>query len=240
MVQPMCNACRVFSALTLSMLLTACSGSDPAGTAIVNVTVIDAVHGVRPAQTVVFDGDRILEVTDTRSGYAPDARHIIDGTGRYLVPGLWDFHVHLTYEQALIDRMSNLFLSYGVTSVRDTGGLIAEVTPVVEAMRAPGALAPRVYFAGPLLDGNDVVYDGNARPEIGTRNPDRIAAQNRIDELQAQGVDFIKIYELVSPQVFYAMVERARFHGLPIDSHVPLSLRRSGGRANGRFHGASA
>jgi hypothetical protein len=116
------------------------------------------------------------------------------------------------------------FLSYGVTSVRDTGGLMHKMVPIVEKMRAADAVAPRVWFAGPLLDGNFVVYDGESRPEIGVRNATPDQARASIRKLKEQGVDFIKIYEMVSTAVFEAMVETAQELDLPIDSHVPLSM----------------
>jgi len=197
----------------------------PSGTAIRNVTVIDAVNGVRENQTVVFDGDEILALRSVDA--EPNVAATIDGTGKYLIPGLWDFHVHLTYDDRFTEAMPALFLSYGITSVRDTGGLMHKVMPVVEKMRADDAIAPRVFFAGPLLDGNFVVYDGDGRPEIGVQNSTPADARAMITSLKEQGVDFIKIYEMVSPDVFEAMVETANELGLPIDSHVPLSMRAS-------------
>ncbi len=216
---------RLFLSVTVMALLTACGQPGPSGTAITNVTVIDAINGVRDNQTVVFDGDEITSVvsSDTELSVA----ETIDGTGKFLIPGLWDFHVHLTYDDRFTDSMPALFLSYGITSVRDTGGLMRRMLPVVEKMRAADAIAPRVYFAGPLLDGNFVVYDGDSRPEIGTRNATPDDARKMIRDLKDQGVDFIKIYEMVSPAVFDAMVETANELELPIDSHVPLSLRAS-------------
>ncbi|MBT8079518.1 MAG: amidohydrolase family protein [Gammaproteobacteria bacterium] len=208
--------------LLLLPLFAACQPR-ATGTAITNVTLIDAVNGIRPNQNVVFDGDQITAVTS--SDTAPDAQRIIDGTGKFLIPGLWDFHVHLTYDDNFIESMPALFLSYGITSVRDTGGLMHKMLPVVEKMRSQDAVAPRVFFAGPLLDGEFVVYDGVSRPEIGVRNSTPGEARATIKELAAQGVDFIKIYEMVSPAVFDAMVETANELGLPIDSHVPLSMR---------------
>jgi imidazolonepropionase-like amidohydrolase len=210
----------VFSAV----LLVACQ-PQPSGTAITNVTVIDAVNGVRTNHTVIFDGDEIVAVQPASAEVR--AAEIVDGSGKYLIPGLWDFHVHLTYDDRFGDSMSSLFLSYGITSVRDTGGLMHKVLPVVESMRADGALAPRVFFAGPLLDGRFVVYDGDGRPEIGVQNATPEQARETIRELKRQGVDFVKIYEMVSPAVFDAMVETANELGLPIDSHVPLSMRAS-------------
>lgn len=215
---------RVITYLAMMCQVASCQpASQPSGTAITNVTVIDAVNGVRTNHTVVYDGDEIVSVG---SGETPaDVAETIDGSGKYLIPGLWDFHVHLSYDERFTDDMPALFLSYGVTSVRDTGGLMHKILPIVEKMRAADAVAPRVWFAGPLLDGNFVVYDGESRPEIGVRNSTPEEARATIRELKDQGVDFIKIYEMVSPAVFEAMVESAQELDLPIDSHVPLSMR---------------
>jgi imidazolonepropionase-like amidohydrolase len=208
-------------------LLTACSEPvPPTGTAIVHVTVVDAVNGVRPDQTVVFDGDEIVAVAPS-GAEVPPAALTIDGTGKYLIPGLWDMHVHLTYDDAFTEAMPSLFLAHGVTSVRDTGGLLEKIGPVVERMREPGARAPRVFFSGPLLDGEFVVYDGESRPEIGIRNSTVAMAEAHVARLKAAGVDFIKTYEMVSPEVFEALVRAGREAGLPIAAHVPLSMRAS-------------
>lgn len=218
---------RKMKCLALGIVITvaACSGPAPTGIAISNVTVIDAMNGVRDNRTVVWDGDEIKGV------YAPDVEisvaQTLDGTGKFLIPGLWDFHVHLSYDDRFTATMPSAFLSWGVTSVRDTGGLMHKVLPIVEAMREEGAVAPRVFFAGPLLDGRYVVYDGDSRPEIGVQNMTPDVARATVHELKSQGVDFIKVYEMVSPEVFEALVETANELDLPIDSHVPLSLRAS-------------
>ena len=226
---------RMFFALVV-LVLVACSEqnstppSDSAApaeaanrTAITNITVIDAVGGMREDQTVVFEGDEIVAVQT--AGEAVNAATTIDGTGQFLIPGLWDFHVHLTYDDRLTEVMPELFLSYGITSVRDTGGLMHEILPVVESMRADGAIAPRVFFAGPLLDGEFVVYNGVGRPEIGVSVPTPEVARQQVTEMHEQGVNFIKVYEMVKPEVFDALVEIAGELDLPIDSHVPLSMR---------------
>jgi len=213
------------------LLLTACgqhsvplrAAANNVGTAITDVTTIDAVNGLKEHQTVIFDGDEIIAVQDSKDHI--EIANVIDGKGQFLIPGLWDFHVHLTYDERLTEAMPDLFLSYGITSVRDTGGLMHEILPVVENMRTAGAVAPRVFFAGPLLDGEFVVYNGIGRPEIGVPLTTPEAARQQVIEMHEQGVDFIKVYEMVKPGIFDALTEVANELSLPIDSHVPLAMR---------------
>ncbi len=204
--------------------LTACGPSvPPADLVIHDVTVIDAVNGVRENRTVVVDDGRITRVAE--GDVTIDAVESVEGTGHYLIPGLWDFHVHLTYDERFTQAMPGLFLNHGITSIRDTGGPLEAVLPVVEALRADGTTAPRVFFAGPLLDGADVVYDGENNRLLGIANPDVETARVNVARLADAGVDFVKIYEMVTPEVFEVLVEEARARGLPIDGHVPLSMR---------------
>ena len=213
----------------LAIAPPACGGASPAvpsGIAVTNVTVIDAVSGERPGQTILIDGDRIIDMGPSVS-FVREAAETIDGTGKFLIPGLWDMHVHLTFDDRFTATMPEMFIRYGITSVRDTGGLMEKMAPVVERMRAEGAVAPRVFFSGPLLDGTPVVYDGIDAPEIGVPNAGAGIARSTVTDLKSQGVDFIKIYEMVSPEVFAALVEAAGAHGLPIAAHVPLSMRAS-------------
>lgn len=206
-------------------ILTACGGEQPEarGTAISNVTVIDAVHGVREGQTVIFDGDEIIAVGGA-GAELPAAEREIDGSGQFLIPGLWDMHVHLTIDERLTASMPASFLYYGITSVRDTGGMLENLNPIIATMRAEGAHSPSVWWSGPLQDGGLVVYDGDSRPLIGQQNASPEMARASVAALADAGADFIKVYELVRPDVFEALTAAAREHNLPIDAHVPLSM----------------
>lgn len=188
--------------------------------AIKNVTVIDGV--TRQSGQTVLISDNEIRVVAVEPTYT--ARRLIDGTDKYLMPGLWDMHVHIVYEDALVESMPGLFLDYGITSVRDTGALLDKISPQVKRWEGLGNEAPELFFSGPLLDGSLVVYDGKGRPEIGVRNSSVPKALKNFRALQAAGVDFIKIYELVSPEVFAALVEAAEDAKLPIAAHVPLAM----------------
>jgi hypothetical protein len=135
-------------------------------------------------------------------------------------------HVHFLYEKALTDEMASLLLDYGITSVRDTGGDLLAMRRLTQAMAQSAADEPNIYYAGPLLDGRFVVYDGGdpGRPKLGTGIPDAETARAYVAELNKAGASLIKIYELVSPEVFEVLAAEARAAGMPIASHVPLLM----------------
>jgi len=196
---------------------------DAASVEITNVTVIDSARGSRSGMYVTIADGRITSVRDA-PGRSPG--RVVDGTGKYLIPGLWDAHVHFAYEPELAPAMFNLFLANGITSVRDTGGQLDEVMPWKRFAESGEVPAPRVLVAGPLLDGVPRVYDGSApfRPNLGVGIDSVEAARDAVDSLAAAGVDLIKAYELLAPEVFAAVVERAAEHGLPVTGHPPLSM----------------
>ena len=210
-----------------SALLIGCAqdSPEPVDLALTHVTVIDAVNPVRRNQTVLIDDGRIIDIVDSDTAPETPATEQIDASGRYLIPGLWDFHVHFTFDKRFTDAMAGLFLYHGITNVRDTGGLLEDLLPVVDTLRSAGSNAPNIWYSGPLLDGKDVVYDGVNFPGLGIANPTPEAARANIAEIHAAGASFLKIYEMVTPEVFAAIVEEAGARNLPIDGHVPLSMR---------------
>ncbi len=221
----------VLSALsTLSVcsaLLIGCAedAPEPVDLALTRVTVIDAVNPVRHNQTVLIDDGRIVDIVESDTPREMPASEHIDASGQYLIPGLWDFHVHFTFDKRFTDAMAGLFLYHGITNVRDTGGLLEDLLPVVDTLRSAGSNAPNIWYSGPLLDGKDVVYDGVNFPGLGIANPTPEAARANIAEIHAAGASFLKIYEMVTPEVFATIVEEAGARNLPIDGHVPLSMR---------------
>ena len=211
----------------LAALLTAVAlqTSAAAPLLIENVRPVDALSGEQELSDVLIRDGRIATIAADIP--LPADAAVIDGGGRFLAPGLWDMHVHFTYDARFTDVMADLFLDYGITSVRDTGGVLDQLLPVVQRIRSNGAPMPRVYYAGPLLDGSPVVYDGDHAPLLGIANANPEAARANVQRLAEAGVDFIKIYEMVSPEVFEALVAAAEEHDLPIAAHVPLSLTAS-------------
>ena len=201
---------------------------EAAKTIINNVSVVDPVDGLVALQQVVIQADKIIYIGPAENiekvNEANDKNQVIDATGQFLIPGLWDMHVHFLYDEALTDVMPELFLRYGVTSVRDTGGDVKKLASLREKLK--DTPAPRIYFSGPLLDGKFVVYDGSdpSRPPLGTGVLDAESAMDTVTALKSAGADFIKIYELIDPATYNSLAAAARQLDMPIASHVPLMM----------------
>lgn len=214
----------------LILLLTACqtnhSGYENA-VIIQNITTIDAENGLNENQTVVIKEGKIVEVGSSEDlSVSAENNEIIDGSGKFLIPGLWDAHVHFSYIEELAPSMFDLFLAYGITSVRDTGGRIEFIKQWKDRAVANPTEAPRVMIAGPLLDGEPNVYDGSSpgRPplSVGLETVEDVTEMvNRLDSI---GVDLLKAYEMLTPEQFREVMRLADEKGLKVTGHVPLSM----------------
>ena len=190
-----------------------------------NVTTIDAKNGLQENRTVVVKDHKIIDNIPT-AAVKTSSSQIVDGTGKFLIPGLWDAHVHLSFEQDLTPAMFDLFLAYGITSIRDTGGQLDLVLPEREKARKNPNSTPRVMIAGPLLDGVPTVYDGSSpgRPKLGLGAGSVKEAEALVNQFATAQVDLIKAYEMLSPAAFKAVLKLAKSKGLKVTGHVPLSM----------------
>ena len=225
---------KTFLTCILLLPLTACNTTAPNNqkvTVIINVTAIDAVNGVREGfDVLILEGGDIAITGDIKAaeygGIRPENLTIIDGTGKFLIPGLWDAHVHLTYTPGLDhETFFPLSIAHGVTSIRDTGGHLELLAPARTAAKLD-PISPDLYISGPLLDGEQRVYDGHsaAFPDLSVGLGTPAQARAKVDELAAAGVDFVKAYEMLKPEVFEAISNQANKHNLPIAAHTPLSM----------------
>ena len=143
----------------------------------------------------------------------------VDGTRKYLIPGLWDAHVHTRSDA--IDHL-RLSIVNGVTSIRDMGGPWEHLERMKQWRRdiAAGALiGPRIIAAGPMLDGPGARFPVNTQI---VRTPEERREQVR--RLKAAGADFVKAYDLLSAETFAAIAEEAKAQGLPIAGHLPFAV----------------
>jgi len=191
-----------------------------------NITTIDAKNGLKEHQTLIIKDGKIHKIASSKDLKLSKENKIIDGTGKFIIPGLWDAHIHFAYIKELAPNMFDLFLAYGITSVRDTGGQISYVRKFKEESLANPTTVPRVMIAGPLLDGMPNVYDGStpSRPHLSTGSASVDDIVNQVNLLDSIGVDLLKAYEMLTPEQFSKITELAREKGLKVTGHVPLSM----------------
>ncbi|MGI9550092.1 MAG: amidohydrolase family protein [Aurantibacter sp.] len=191
-----------------------------------NISIIDPEKGLIDNQTVIIKAGKIHKVVSTDELHLASDNEIIDGTNKFIMPGLWDTHVHFAFVEDLAPKMFDLFIAYGITSVRDIGGEIGFVKKWKERALSSPTVAPRVMIAGPLLDGIPNVYDGSVvgRPPIsvGLHNVDDVIKQ--VNQLDSLGVDLLKAYEMLAPDQFVAITRLGQEKGLKVTGHVPLSM----------------
>lgn len=196
--------------------------------AITNTSVVDPSNGtVRAGQTVVIRGSRIEAVAPAaRARVSANARRI-DGSGRFVIPGLWDMHVHMDLPggKALLP----LFVAHGVTGVRDMNSRLDVLRRWQAEVRGGTLVGPRMVISGPYVVGRAVPL-----PHLIALT----AAQGAraVDSLAALGVDFIKVHNALPPAALFGVARRARERGITFAGHVfppttPLQASDSGQRS---------
>lgn len=176
-------------------------------TAITDVGVVDASRGrVAEHQTVIIDGDKIRSVGTNSK--VPEGAKVIVGTGKFLIPGLWDMHVHWYTENNL-----GLFTANGVTGIRSMFGQTMHVRWKKHV--ADGSLlGPRVVATGPIVDGKVPIWPGS----IAVSTPEQGRAA--VNSLKNQGFDFVKVYSLLERAPYMAIADEAKKQGIPFEGHV--------------------
>jgi imidazolonepropionase-like amidohydrolase len=200
------------------------TAAPPATLAIRHVSVVDVTGGAtRPDQTVLVQGSRIVAAGPAASVRVPAGARIVDGTGKYLIPGLWDMHTHITYAHAGLALM----LANGVTGIRDMG---AEHFATAKAWRdsiaAGQLLGPRMRIASPVVENarwlaavrRIAVYEPVLRERFGPTSPEE--AVRWVDSVAALGPDHIKVRNWPAPEIAFALVIRAKERGIPVVAHA--------------------
>ena len=167
---------------------------------------------VLPHQTVIVRGDRIARVGPVADVAVPADAVRIDGNGRYLMPGLADMHCH--YESK---ECAALFLANGVTTVRVMWGR-PEHLKARARINSGERIGPAMYIAGHIVDGDPPTWSGM------TSAGDPAAIDAVVEAQQRDGYDFIKIYNLLSLEVFDALIASSKRRGMPVVGHLPYRV----------------
>ena len=208
--------------------------------AFTNVTIVDIKSGaLRRNQTVVVRGNRIESVGLADQLRAPAAARIVDGTGQYLMPSLWDMHTHVYAVSPMLDMP--LYIAYGVTNVRDLQGCPAKGDPFIacyedkqqwtqEALSGK-RVSPRIIEASSFMAngpgmaarlGNVPAYFDLATPE---------QARQFVRHFKNKA-DSIKVYDKIPRDSYFALADEARKQGLTVVGHKPRAVSAIEAAAN--------
>ncbi|MDJ0748828.1 MAG: amidohydrolase family protein [Woeseiaceae bacterium] len=179
-------------------------------TAFVNVQVVPMDdERVTSGQTVVVSDGRIVAVGSVDAVPIPEHATVVDGTDRFLMPGLAEMHAHVPdAESPDIERYFNLYVANGVTTIRGMLGQPSHLG-LRDALETGEVFGPRLYTSGPSLNGRSV--DGPAR------------ARAMVEEQHASGYDFIKLHPGLNSAEFDAIAATSRELGIPFAGHVPVA-----------------
>lgn len=186
--------------------------------AFTHVTVIDIVRGrSNTDSTVIIRGGRIIAVTKTGQIAVPKDAQVIDATGKFLIPGLWDMHFHTPEEKDAREIFYPLALANGVTGVRNMFGSDSLLKQKAEINKGT-VFGPRMVLASEVVDGPIPTWPGSISVA------DASAGRRVVREIKAKGYDFVKVYQFLPRETYLAIVDEAKKLNLPFAGHVPFSL----------------
>ena len=196
--------------LALPALLLAQPPQAPRPLVFTHVTVLDMTGApAQPDMAVVIAGERITELGRSASVRMPPDAQVVDATGKFLIPGLWDMHVHWFHQDYL-----PLFLANGVTGIRMMWGM-----PFHSLWRREieqGTLrGPRMIISSPIVDGPRPIWPGS----IAVKDADE--GRQLVGRMKQDGADFIKVYSRLTREGYFAIADEAKKQGIPFAGHVP-------------------
>jgi imidazolonepropionase-like amidohydrolase len=196
------------------------------------VTVIDVTAGtVHPDMAVEIDGNRIASVGKIGSLEIPKGAVTLNMRGKFLIPGLWDMHVHTFFGDWVPGGREvtlPLFVASGITGVRDMGSDLDQILAARDAVEQGLALGPRLVVSGPMLDGPKSQFPASIG--VGTQ-AEAIAA---VDMLKARGVDFIKVQSYIPREAYFAVADETKKDEIAFEGHVPDAIRATEAVAAGQ------
>ena len=188
-----------------------------------NGILIGLETGELSKKHILISDGRIKKVFPSDSLFDFEAKERIDASGKYMLPGFWDNHVHFRGGDSLIDANKNFlksFLANGITTVRDAGGDLTSSVLEWKKAIADGSLAgPTIFTSGPKIDGPNATWAGSLEVE----NDEDISSA--LDSLQKIPVDFVKLYDSrISGENYLKTIKEAENKGLITSGHMPFSV----------------
>lgn len=208
----------VCAAATAPVMFSAQAPRPTGSVAVQHVTVINVETGSRSVdQTVTIIGNKIAAVDSSAKVKTPKGARVLDGTGKFVIPGLWDAHIHAIHVK--YDRTLPIAVARGITDARDMGAPVSYLVHARESIDQ-GLLTPRLFVSGAYLDGEAAALNDLFPPEdeVLVKTPEE--ARQLVDQLAALKVDFIKVHNGLKRDVYLAAADEAKRKGLTFVGHL--------------------
>lgn len=205
------------ASLLLIAALTLLPAAPPSDVAITHVTIINPGDAKpQPDMTIIIRGHDIVLVTKTNAAELPPSVKVVDAHGKVAIPGLWDMHTHFR------DPLSDLKMDIanGVLGILNMGGPIKEVFPLRDSIASGQLFGPKIVASGPIVDGPDSWSNPSFTLSVNSADEARAAVLS----LKEQHVDFIKVYDGLSRDAYFAIAEETKRLGLPFVGHLPAPI----------------
>ncbi|HEX4849191.1 MAG TPA: amidohydrolase family protein, partial [Puia sp.] len=200
---------------------------------ITNANIVDVVNNkIIPHQLIAISGNTISAVDEVSKVNHYKADRYIDAKNHFILPGLWDMHMHFRGGDSLIEankKLLTLFLAYGVTTVRECGGDITSTVLTWKKQILQGELVgPKIFTSGPKIDGPKAYWAGSLEVETPTQ------VSQALDSLQKLNVDFVKVYDSkISREAYLEIITQAHQRGMKITGHMPFTVKLTEGVERG-------
>jgi hypothetical protein len=210
---------QTFLIVFIGILACSCSSHPPPSFAITHVTLIDGTGAApQPDMTVFLADEQIAAIGPSKSVFIPRETKTLEAAGKFLIPGLVDMHAHLTgagEPTGSREFVLPLLLANGITTVRDMGGNLESLLKLRKEIEDGKLRAPRIFFAGPYLDGNPPFF----QPSLVVTNSTE--AGEDVHALISRGADFIKVQSNLSRDAYFAIADVCRREHITFVGHVP-------------------
>ena len=179
-----------------------------------NISIIDVQNAkILPKQTIYIKGETISKIERRKSNKKIISDTIIDGTGKFILTGFWDMHIHICWKNSLNNLFPTL-LNYGITGVRDMGGSVSILNEFKQQIKVNPHSGPNIFGAGPILDGEKPVHPDFSIP-LTPQNVKQV-----LDSLYTENVDFLKVYSLLPKSILDSIATYAKEKNIPFAGHV--------------------
>jgi hypothetical protein len=198
------------------ILLITCYLKSKAQFVLEHINIINVLDGtIEKNQTILIENGFIKSIS--RRSVKDNAFPGYDCSGKFIIPGLWDMHIHDAGDSLTRYEYIPLFLSNGVTGVRDMWGS-EEMLKLRDEIKDGKFVGPRMIVGSPIVDGVKPFF----RQSLSAKTPEE--GRQFVDSLSSAGYDFIKIYSLIREPVYLAIADECKKKSIPMEGHLPIEI----------------